>query len=234
MLLYVYQRDLCHQGIYAQRRLEQLLCLPVNTIDRALRLLFAIHDVGKLNENWQRWAHAWQQAVQLLNPHAILPPADAAIAHTDLNRRDPVQQQLQKTVTATVGARPNHAAEGALVCLPLLRRVAGDSEDLYRAMVSAVVRHHNALTAGDAGAFQGYRAAAQSLASQTALKKALTAVSLDHLSATTLAWKVQGKVLEDAMVKPHESVESTLLYFFLVRTLRRADQLALQEPSLGG
>ena len=101
-------------------------------------------------------------------------------------------------------------------------------------MVSAVVRHHNALTAGDASAFQGYRAAAQSQAAQTALKKALTAVSLDHLSSTTIAWKVQGKVLEDAMVKPHESVESTLLYFFLVRTLRRADQLALQEPSLGG
>lgn len=232
-LLWVHQRDLHHQGEYAQRQLEQRLTLPEGTIDQALRLLFAIHDVGKLNEGWQRWAHAWQREVHSLNPHAIHPPEDVVIAHTDVNLWDPAQRQLQKVVTTTVGARPNHAAESAMVCLPLLRRVAGDSEILYQAMISAVVRHHGALTAGDAGTFQGYRAAAQSRAAQVALKQALVAVSLGYLSTTSLAWKVQGKILEDAMIKPHESVDATLLYFFLVRALRRADQLALQEPSLG-
>jgi CRISPR-associated endonuclease/helicase Cas3 len=232
-MLHVYQRDLHYQGAYVQRRLEQRLSLPQGTIDQALRFLFAIHDVGKLNEAWQRWAHAWQRAIHALTPHAILPPADAAIAHTDLNRRDPAQRQLQKTVTATVGARPNHAAESALVCLPLLRNIAGESEPLYQAMVTAVVRHHHALTQGAASTFQGYRATTQVQSAKVALQQALAAVFLDHLNAIPLLWKVQGTLLEDALIQPHDSTEGTLLYFFLVRALRRADQLALQEPSRG-
>lgn len=231
-----YLLDLAPQSFYAQRRFEQCLALPKDSLAHILRLLFAIHDVGKLNEGWQRWAHEWQSAVRSLNPHASSSSTNEAIAHTDLNRKDSQQRQLQKTITVTVGKRPNHAAESALVCLPLIRdealRLATETsavETLFNAMVSAVIRHHHATTEGNATTFQGYLAKAQSQTARQALKDALQAVSLYDLSTIPLVWSIPQTMLADAMVKPHESEIATLLYLFLVRLLRRADQLALQE-----
>jgi CRISPR-associated endonuclease/helicase Cas3 len=236
-MLHGYLLDLAVQSSYARRHFERCLALPEDSLAQVLRLLFTIHDVGKLNEGWQRWAHAWQSAVRSLNPHASPSSTDEAIAHTDLDRRDNQQRQLQKTITATVGARPNHAAESALVCLPLIRHkalrdAAGNSdvaEMLSNAMVSAVVRHHHATTEGNATTFQGYPAKAQSHTARQAFKDVLQTVSLDDLSTIPLVWDIPQTMLADAMVKPHESEMSTLLYLFLVRILRRADQLALQE-----
>ncbi|GHO88881.1 CRISPR-associated helicase Cas3' [Dictyobacter formicarum] len=238
-MLFVYQRDLAYQGVHIRRSFERLLTLPQGSLEQALRLLFAIHDVGKLSEGWQRWAHAWQSAVRSLNPHASSSSTHDAIAHTDLDRRDSQQRQLHKTITATIGRCPNHAAESALVCLPLIRHVALQqaaenvyaAEILSNAMVSAVVRHHHALTEGNATAFQGYPVTNQSHTDRQALSAALQAVFLDDLSTIPLIWTPPQTMLADAMVKPHESEMATLLYLFLVRLLRHADQLALQEES---
>jgi CRISPR-associated endonuclease/helicase Cas3 len=228
-MFYVHRRDFQRQSAYAERRLEQRLNLEQGTLDRVLRLLFAIHDVGKLHERWQIWAHSWQREVRQLNPHAVLPPPDATIAHTDFDRRDPAQQDLQKRVTASIGKRPNHATESVVACLSLIHEVAGNSEKLYGAMVTAVVRHHNALTPGNAGSFMGYGIANSSRAAKHGLTAALKAVHLQHLSTANIRWQFPGESISRALVNPHESIEATLLYFYLVRLLRRTDQQAVQE-----
>ncbi len=225
----VHRRDFQRRSAYVERRLEQRMNLEPGTLDRALRLLFAIHDVGKLDERWQRWAHSWQREVRQLNPHAVLPPPDAAIAHTDFDRHDLVQRDLQKHVTASVGKRPNHATESVLACLNLVREVAGGSKKLYEAMVTAVARHHNALTPGNAGAFIGYGISTSSRAAENGLAAALKAVHLQHLSIENVRWQFPGESISRALVNPHESIDATLLYFHLVRLLRRTDQQAVQE-----
>ncbi len=228
-MFYVHRRDFQRQSAYVERRLEQRLNLAQGTLDRALRLLFAIHDVGKLDERWQIWAHSWQREVRQLNPHAVLPPPDTTIAHTDFDRSHPAQQDLQKRVTATIGKRPNHATESVLACLSLIREVAGSSERLYGAMVTAVARHHNALTPGDGGSFKGYGLANSSRAAENGLTAALRAVHLQQLSPANIRWQFPGESISRALVNPHEPIEATLLYFYLVRLLRRTDQQAVQE-----
>jgi CRISPR-associated endonuclease/helicase Cas3 len=223
----VHRRDIQRQCVYIERRLEQRMGLEAGTLDRALRLIFAIHDVGKLDERWQRWAHSWQQAVYTLNPHAVLPPADVVIAHTDFDWRDSAQRDLQKKVTASIGKRPNHAAESVLACLELLREAAGNSECLYQAMITAVTRHHNALTPGNVGPFKGY--GLSSRAAESGLTQALKAVLLQELSIAKVQWQFQGESISAALANPHESIDATLLYFYLVRVLRRTDQQAVQE-----
>jgi CRISPR-associated endonuclease/helicase Cas3 len=225
----VHRREFRHQSEYVEQRLEDRLSLERGVLDRALRLLFAIHDVGKLNEPWQTWAHTWQQAVQKLNPHAVVPLPDATIAHTDFNRSDPAQRDLQKRVTEWVGKRPNHAAESVLACLNIIREVAGNSECLYRAMITAVVRHHNALTSGNVGSFVGYGISLSSRAAEKGLNAALRAAHLQQLSTANIRWQFPGESISNALVNPHESIEATLLYFYLVRLLRRTDQQAVQE-----
>jgi CRISPR-associated endonuclease/helicase Cas3 len=228
-MFYVHRRDFQRQSAYVERRLEQRLNLEPDTLDLALRLLFAIHDVGKLDDRWQIWAHSWQREVRQLNPHAVLPPPDAVIAHTDFDRHDPAQHDLQKHVTASVGKRPNHAIESVLACLSLIREVAGDSKKLYGAMITAVARHHNALTPGNAGSFRGYGIANSSRAAENGLRAALRAVHLQQLSIANTRWQFPGESISGALVNPHESIEATLLYFYLVRLLRRTDQQAVQE-----
>ena len=228
-MFYVHRRDFQRQSAYVERRLEQRLNLELDTLDLALRLLFAIHDVGKLDERWQIWAHSWQREVRQLNPHAVLPPPDAVIAHTDFDRHDPAQHDLQKHVTASVGKRPNHATESVLACLSLIREVAGGSKKLYGAMITAVARHHNALTPGNAGSFMGYGIANSSRAAENGLRAALRAVHLQQLSIANTRWQFPGESISGALVNPHESIEATLLYFYLVRLLRRTDQQAVQE-----
>jgi len=228
-MFYVHRREFQRQSAYVERRLEQRLNLEPGTLDLALRLLFAIHDVGKLDERWQIWAHSWQREVRQLNPHAVLPPPDAVIAHTDFDRHDPAQHDLQKHVTASVGKRPNHATESVLACLSLIREVAGGSKKLYGAMITAVARHHNALTPGNAGSFMGYGIANSSRAAENGLRAALRAVHLQQLSIAHTRWQFPGESISGALVNPHESIEATLLYFYLVRLLRRTDQQAVQE-----
>ena len=132
-------------------------------------------------------------------------------------------------MTASVGKRPNHATESVLACLSLIREVAGGSKKLYGAMITAVARHHNALTPGNAGSFMGYGIANSSRAAENGLRAALRAVHLQQLSIAHTRWQFPGESISGALVNPHESIEATLLYFYLVRLLRRTDQQAVQE-----
>lgn len=90
----------------------------------------ALHDAGKLSEDWQRTAWEWQRTKE--------PACQArALAHTTWQLGD-------RRVTF-----PHHAVEGALMIAPSLvaelqKRLGGDMGPLVaRAVCSAIARHHS-------------------------------------------------------------------------------------------
>ena len=50
-----------------------------------------------------------------------------------------------------------------------------------------------------------------------------------HMLFLNIRWQFTGESISRALVNPHESIDATLLYFYLVRLLRRTDQQAVQE-----
>ncbi|HLY29402.1 MAG TPA: CRISPR-associated helicase Cas3', partial [Ktedonobacterales bacterium] len=66
-------------------RLEAAFNLPAESLDEAIRLAIACHDIGKLSEAWQRWAHATQSELLRINKNPIyeVQPGREFLAKTD-------------------------------------------------------------------------------------------------------------------------------------------------------
>lgn len=110
--------------------------LPQGLLERAVRLGFALHDVGKLSEAWQRFAAKYQKAIGEGAPPFL-------VAHTHYERGNPAHEEAQKKVRCY---KPStHAGESAFASAQLLyealegRTYAG----LYRAAFAAIARHHS-------------------------------------------------------------------------------------------
>jgi CRISPR-associated endonuclease/helicase Cas3 len=229
--VYLESRDghasLKDQTAAAQRRFEERHKLQPGALDRAIRLMFAVHDLGKLDQKWQAWAHAWQRVVSGLYPEFQSIGLAYMAAHTDFDSRDPKQRDASKRVRPQ---RPPHAAESARAGRDLLRAIAGSCDDLYVALMSAIVCHHSArLDRIGHGPFCPAGAAAHN-----AFNEAMRAVNLLHdptlrASGKRVDWQGFGsaEALSDAMIRVDRPAQ-VVLYLLLVRVLRLADQ-ASQE-----
>ncbi|MBC7324357.1 MAG: hypothetical protein H5T99_03460, partial [Moorella sp. (in: Bacteria)] len=113
-MLHVYQTELSRQLAYAAARLERLMGLQAGLFDYATRLAIALHDAGKMERRWQAWAHEWQRRI------GAPVGEDYLIAHTCYNPDDPLHQAVEKEMP---GARPPHAAEGAVAVLKIIYRL---------------------------------------------------------------------------------------------------------------
>ncbi len=206
----------------ARRRLERRFGLEEGLLDRAIRLMFAVHDLGKLDRAWQSWAHHWQARVAEIRaqPELAFAPGYMA-AHTDFDAWSPQEVAAQRTIRPP---RPRHAAESARAARDLLAAVAGDSDALYTALVSAIVCHHSAHLRFDHGPFapaDGAKEAfydalrAVGLAEDEVLRAAKTGVTWTGFPAAT-------GLSEDIIYEGRTA--DALLYLFLVRILRLADQ----------
>jgi len=77
---------------YAAHRLEEKQKWPDGTLDRVARVVIAIHDLGKLDRNWQEWAHRWQKEVSTLRGEictcrmTFLSPTPIMMKHARKNR----------------------------------------------------------------------------------------------------------------------------------------------------
>src|SRR5262249_21721987 len=106
------------------------------------------HDIGKLDERWQAWARRWQaEASKLSSARAAVQPRDYMYAHTDYDPDDPPQKALHDRLNRQA-KRPHHAAESARAAWQLLRAISRGSDALYKALLSAIARHHAALAEG--------------------------------------------------------------------------------------
>lgn len=110
--------------------------LPARLLEQAVRLSMALHDVGKLNEDWQRFAAKYQEAIGEGTPAFL-------VAHTHYERGNPVHEEAQRKVRRY---KPStHAGESASASVRLLfealegRTYPGP----YRAAFTAIARHHS-------------------------------------------------------------------------------------------
>lgn len=200
---------------YVAGHLEATLNLPNGSVDRAVRLAIACHDIGKLGEGWQRWAHAWQQA--LVSKYGeTYRPQKAPFAHTDYNWKR--HREIERGFKPV---RPYHACEGAYLAARIVHAIIADKQ-LAKAITAAIARHHGA-TSTQYAQIQLIPDAAQYI------------LKMLHEASHRESWQVDNAViistikssgdLTDAwMTLPRKEIElETWLYFVIVRALRLAD-----------
>lgn len=246
--------DAYHYGIYDElgyvmTRLERLMGLQPGTIDHAIQLAIATHDLGKLSRGWQRWARAWQSLyIEKMGWSAQYrePGKDYFFAKTDYNYRDREQREWQKALTC---ARPHHACESVKVAEDFLAHSLGITDPaspnlpVLRAMCYAIAHHHTPLaseygaTEIDPRARSAVEKAIQLVRREVAwpydlqlLNLAFTKGDLAPENASTLN---EERILtlphvfssKDDACPPKDCLE-TWLAFVITRALRLADQRA--------
>ncbi|MGC9398689.1 MAG: CRISPR-associated helicase Cas3' [Anaerolineae bacterium] len=199
---------LAEELAYAGRRLEGKYGWTQGTLDRLARLVIALHDLGKLDERWQAWAHRWQKEVGKLRGEDLAIPEDYMAAHTDYNGQDETEEGLNRKLYRM---KPNHAVESARAAEDLLWDRIGE-QSLVRAALTVIARHHSAGARGNYGDFRAHPAA------QAALAEAL-----DGLDPALVVWQFSEGSLARKMIRPGRP-EELLPYLLLVRALRLADQ----------
>lgn len=217
-MLDVYQTQLSWELAYPAARLEQQMGLPAGSLERAVRLAIALHDAGKMDRRWQRWAHEWQQRIG--SPVAD----DYMVAHTDYNPDDRHHQTVEAGMP---GSRPSHAAEGAVAVLRVLHQLLGapGSGDpalkLLKAVFTAIARHHSPRA-------DSYKDFALHHAARPTLAQALAVVRENEQISQALEPSKKSQPITSLLVQP-DSRDELLVYFLIVRALRLADQGAMSR-----
>jgi hypothetical protein len=148
-----YHYDIYPELAYTMQRLEDLLKLAPGAIDQGIQLAIAAHDLGKLSQDWQRWARAWQRLYMERTNWTTRyrePGRDFFFAKTNYDYRDRAQRQWQKDVPL---ARPHHACESVMIAEGMLAASLGitsqESPNLpvLRAVCYAIAHHAPANTA---------------------------------------------------------------------------------------
>lgn len=239
-LVGAYNAGIAEDLHFLVRQVEQAMELKPGTVDQAIRLAIACHDLGKLDQQWQAWAFAWQTLVykeQGRNYEFTLPYPAYCFAKTD-NRYTAQYRQLQEKVTPK---RPHHACESVAIGRKLLRDSLGvvegaqrENEPVVRAVCGAIARHHTS---------QAHEYKPVTLSSH-ALEAAGEALRIAHQGQS---WSYDAGLLRPQVAKGGDLAPETassplltrptlddgqegkleaLLYFLIVRALRLSDQRA--------
>ncbi len=218
-------RRVFEQGPWKRRfawpaaRLARILEVPEGHVWQALYLTLALHDVGKLQKEWQAWA--WEYQRRIGQP---LPEDHCLVAHTYSDGSEEHRQAAR--AAQRKHKKPNHAGEGAHASVPLAHKALED-EFLVQAVVTAIARHHSPWVEGA----NGYRLHPRA---QEALAAALEAVGLPSEWAARLHPASKAPDLADYLLdwpEPRGIDEvwwGWWLYFLLVRHLRIADGMAVE------
>ena len=198
---------------YAARQLEKRYSWPEGTLDRLGRLVIVLHDLGKLDVRWQKWAHRWQEEVSTLRGEDLCIPEDYLAAHTDYEEQSEDEKALNRKLRRM---KPNHAAESAAAAMEWLLEWIGD-QALTRAALTAIVRHHSAGAGGKHGEFRAHPAA------EGALREVLAMAGLEEARPDGIRWTLPEGELTRRLIRPRRERE-LLPYLLLARVLRLADQ----------
>lgn len=183
-------------------------------LEGAIRLVLALHDVGKLQVGWQEWAAKYQERVAGERPPFL-------VAHTLSETEE--HRQIARKIRPR---RPRHAGEGAFAAARILWEALDGKHhgDLYRAAVTAIARHHSPSLTEAAP----YRLHPQA---QEAVAGALAAVGEEGWRewAQWLIAENEAPNLENRLLRPPPPWDGWLLYFIIVRILRLCDGLSQEE-----
>jgi CRISPR-associated endonuclease/helicase Cas3 len=238
-LLRAYRLHIANEVRFVAQRLEHALTQPAGTLDQAIRLAIACHDLGKLNQPWQHWALSWQTLLfeHQQRPAYQLPSPTFCFAKTDYNDSRE-QREWQREVQPK---RPRHACESVAIGRQLIAASLGITKEagreripILRAICGAISRHHSA-QASEYGPVQLNTRAIR--AASEALQDALQGTSWDYdVRFLETALVTGGDLAPISAFKPKltrpdpddalQGDLETLLYFVIVRALRLADQRA--------
>lgn len=210
----IYEQKFQEEYTYVQRRLAEEWDLPLDKLDKAIRLAIACHDLGKLDKRWQHWVRLYQKEIG-----APISDANCMAVHTSYDPKNSSHQEAQKQADRW-GTRPPHAAESAVSAAKIIAKQIGDSEDLARAVLTAIARHHNPCTAN-------HKQYELHISAENALARAMEAA---QLSSAVLPLTMQGRggPLDKILIKP-EQFKSLLLYLYVVRMLRLCDGMSQEQ-----
>jgi CRISPR-associated endonuclease/helicase Cas3 len=240
--------DAYHYGVsrelgYVMTRLEQLMGLEAGTIDHAIQLAIATHDLGKLNRAWQRWARAWQQLyMERTNwaAHYQEPASDYFFAKTTYDYRNREQRTWQKDLACS---RPHHACESVKAGENLLAHSLGVTDErspnlpVLRATCYAIAHHHTPVaheygaTTIDPRAREVIELAIRSVRRQGTWSYDLQLLTLQFdkgdLAPANASTRKEARILTLPNVSSaREELLETWLAFVITRALRLADQRA--------
>jgi len=191
------------------------------SVMRATWLVCLFHDVGKLNKRWQAWARTYQKLIG-----APVEPGLAA-AHTDREMGNAAHDAAEQAAQAK-SPKPCHAGEGACATSVILNEALCRNEQLVRAALAAIARHH-APFAQEAEPYVLEPDAAMHI--QATLRflpeEIRQSVQLSRLKAEVSAKRALPLAEPDKMF-------SWLAYLLLARALRRADQEGTAQGSREG
>jgi CRISPR-associated endonuclease Cas3-HD len=207
--------------------LEARFGLTAAEVQRAAYASGVLHDLGKLQVSWQRWAEAWQKKKEAGYEHL------EGLAHTDF---DPDNFEDRAANRGFQPRRPPHAAASALVACGLLAqelRVAPEREGLLAsAVLASVLAHHGGWLphAPDMGIDPLWARWQPDLAA--AHIEHTSAALIDELYRQKNRSGIVGELL-DVTTTLDTLRDAWPLVSYLMRTLRLADQRATAEGSEG-
>jgi CRISPR-associated endonuclease/helicase Cas3 len=237
-LMAAYDWSVHRELAWIASRLEEALNATAGSVDLAMRLAIGCHDIGKLGDDWQRWAHATQQALaRRYGSLYEVQPGREFLAKTDALSSWQDEKAVQDSLHQQHITRPPHACAGALAGSMLIaqRFHAGMQHD-RRAAASALTRatltaiaHHHAPTATTYNAISWRDGPVRDVLAQ--------AFSVCHVDAAPdtldLSPKPSGRLRNTYLVTPafgnNDERLVTWLAFTLVRALRLCDQRAERD-----
>ena len=186
-------------------------------------MALALHDVGKLQVDWQAWAWAYQRRIG-----QPLPEEHCLVAHTCYDDGNEAHRQAAQ-VARRKHKKPNHAGEGADAVQPVVAAAFGGRtapRALMKAVTAAILRHHNA---------QAYQARPYRLHPRApqAVAQALAVFDLPAEWARRLRLEADAPTPDRYLPYPEPGPQdpewwAVWLYFLLVRILRLTDGLSQQ------
>ncbi|WP_228026413.1 CRISPR-associated helicase Cas3' [Thermogemmatispora aurantia] len=232
-----YHYGLYHELVYALRRLEERMGLAAGTIDQAIQLALALHDLGKLAEGWQRWARSWERLYhEKKGLHYQEPAADYLFAKTTYDVRAREERQWEQELAVR---RPNHACESVALACRFIRDCLGattpasPTAPVARATCYAIARHHTTgaheygATRLAPGALEAVRRALALVQRETSPRPMNLQLILPECQQGDLfPENVRSGKFSQPDLDPQTPQYETWLAFVMTRALRLADQRA--------
>ncbi|MGB9799711.1 MAG: CRISPR-associated endonuclease Cas3'' [Thermanaerothrix sp.] len=205
--------------LWIANRLESAFNIPKDLLERAVYLALALHDLGKLDKRWQRWASYYQKLVQGREPNFL-------IAHTEWDPSNPLYQEREKEATRKYPKPKTHAGESAEASARILWEAFGKvQKDLYKATYTAIARHHSPRL-DIAGEFKLHQETSQVL--EGIFSRIGNRDWAKHLRQER---NEEGKLKTERLLSPYpeDCLLRWWLYFIVVRNLRLCDQLSQEK-----
>jgi CRISPR-associated endonuclease/helicase Cas3 len=191
--------------------------------ERLIRSTIAGHDIGKLDDDWQRWVQIWQRDYKRrpVDPNGFY-------AHTDYDGSTDKRRQAHLNAQLP---RPPHAAEGAETLIDVLCEMF--PHVLAKAVYTAIVRHHSP----GADKVHRFRLSAPAQVEAARVFSLITVEPWQPSWTPLLAARahcVADESVAGALSRPDGMAsEGFLVYLLLARALRISDQQSLDNEPEG-